>query len=178
MKKLSFILFLMAGLSLGQTVEEEISDQSLNEITLNLPVSIFAEFPMVSYERLINADMGIGASVGFGTGSEFIEDATFMLSPFARWYFTGISPREAFGRKFFVEANGAMIGFKDNEEVEYYINEKTGGISFGLGLGIGYKYVNRSNWVATLVLGGGRIFSSKNSVEAYPAMGINIGKRF
>lgn len=156
------------------------TDIKQNEISINLPISIFGEFPTLTYERLSSPDFGFGASAGFAASDNGLgSDLNFEVVPFARWYFLNSGNETIYGKKFFIEVNAGILGINDetyNESSNRY--ESDNNIGFGLGLGIGYKYVNTSNWIGSIYLGGGKNFGSNNNIEAYPHMGINIGKRF
>lgn len=156
------------------------TDIKQNEVSINLPISIFGEFPSVTYERLSSPDFGFGASAGFAASDNGLgSDLNFSVIPFARWYFLNSGNETIYGKRFFIEANAGVLGINDetyNNSTNRY--ESDNNIGFGLGLGIGYKYVNTSNWIGSIYLGGGKNFGSNNYIEAYPHMGINIGKRF
>jgi hypothetical protein len=49
--------------------------------------------------------------------------------------------------------------------------------NFGFGAAIGVKLLTRNNFVGELVMGVGRLFG-KPQIEAYPRLGVSIGKRF
>lgn len=189
MKRSLLVLMIFVFSSLiaqENTSEENNFDQARkNELSINLPMSIFGEFPEITYERLVSPEVGIGASAGFGVGSEGIDGLNFLLSPFARFYFISSDTGKPyqFGRRFFIEANAGAMAYtlkSDNYDGSgnYNVKEEDK-FGVGLGLGIGYKYVNKSNWIGTIMLGGGKIFNNDNGeFSAYPRVGINLGKRF
>ncbi len=138
-----------------------------NEVSLNLPIAIFASFPEISYERVMAEDMGIGLSAAFALDEDFI-DMKFMAIPYIRWYFGGSSESaQRYAAGFFVEANSAVFSAKEYEKTE------TG---FGLGLAVGWKFVTKGNWIGQIYGGAGRNFADGPNV--YPRFGITIGKRF
>ncbi len=155
-----------------------------NELKVNLPVTIFALFPEISYERVLNPDVSIGGAVGCSLdgGESYLN--TFQFSPYARWFFGGSrKSMEKSASGFFIELNGAVLSsVNDNSEEYYYVNSAVTRVETnrnllgaGLGVAIGWKYLNRSNWVGEILLGGGRDFINDG---AYPRFGISIGKRF
>ena len=81
---------------------------------------------------------------------------------------------------FFIEANGSMFSQERDVYHDYgndvYNWETKHKFGAGIGLALGWKYVSRNNWVGELLMGGGRDFVNKD--EAYPRIGISIGKRF
>ncbi|MXV37943.1 hypothetical protein GO491_04525 [Flavobacteriaceae bacterium Ap0902] len=71
MKKVLLIVTIIGSFVMAQeTLNGDSPNIAQNEISLNLPMSIFAEFPMVSYERLASPDLGFGASLGFSLDNE------------------------------------------------------------------------------------------------------------
>ena len=157
-----------------------------HELKLNLGTSVFFAFPEVSYEYLINDDMSVGGSVGFGlnTDTEEGDGYSFKATPYLRWFFGGSMRQPAAG--FFLEANAA-IGSQDIYSYDYMdykavvIKEKsitTG----GMGLAVGWKYLSMNNWVGELYGGAGRNFKYDkefgDSNRIYARIGISIGKRF
>lgn len=150
-----------------------------NELKLNLPTTIFLLHPEITYERILNEDFGVGASLGFNPGSDDYP-INFMLAPFARWYFGGNSvSMQKYGAGLFIELNGGLFSreLTSFELVDDNFNTWTDKNTFGAGLGMafGWKYLTTNNWVAEVYFGAGRDFINNN---AYPRMGITIGKRF
>ncbi len=154
----------------------------LNEVKVNLGTTIFALFPEVSYERIMNEDFSLGASAGINLNSDDYP-LSFAFTPYARWFFGGNSNSlQKYGAGFFIEANGSVFSAKHNEVSVYndgsvynYSSTQEDVFGAGLGLAIGWKYLTRNNWVGELMFGGGRDFVND---DAYPRVGITIGKRF
>ncbi len=143
-----------------------------NEVKFNLGTTIFALYPEISYERVLSEDFSLGATLGVSLDEdEYPLD--FGLMPYARWFFGGSAENlQKYGAGFFIEANGAVLsqnGYYDSD------GNSTSEFGAGLGLAIGRKYVTRNNWVGEFYLGAGRDFIND---EAYPRLGISIGKRF
>jgi hypothetical protein len=153
----------------------------LNEVKLNLGTSIFALYPEFSYERIISEDFGLGASAGIALDSGSDYPMNFAFTPYARWYFGGNANNlQKYGAGFFIEANGSLFSTKFAKEINYYENSTIthnngDGFGAGLGVGVGWKYLSRNNWVGEFLLGVGRDFVND---DAYPRVGITIGKRF
>ena len=143
----------------------------VNELKLNLALTIFGSYPEISYERVFKEDLSFGFSAGVGIGDRYIMN--YNLTPYFRWFFGGSSrSMEKIGAGLFLEANGALFG------IEHYNNdswrfENTFGA--GIGMAVGWKYVSRNNWVGEFYFGGGRDFVND---DLFPRMGISIGKRF
>jgi len=144
-----------------------------NEIKLNLLMSVLS-FPDISFERIWGNNVGLGLSVGFPLESN---DTHYRILPYGRFYFG-----ESSTKSFFIEANIAVEGYKKDTYDSFYDDngynvsskaENTTG--FGLGVAYGYRYVNRNGLVGELYFGLGRDFDREN---AYPRVGISIGKQF
>jgi hypothetical protein len=70
------------------------------------------------------------------------------------------------GSGFFIEANSA---------VNHYTTYFAEGFGVGAGLGVGWKYLTKNDWVIELMFGGGRDLLHDG---AYLRGGLFIGKRF
>ena len=190
MKKLALVLLLTTvGLSafsqrthrvLGWKISRDIP---ANEVKLNLGTSIFALYPEISYERILDSDMSVGVAAGIGLGDANDYPLNFSITPYFRWFFGGNSKSlDKFGAGFFIEANGGLFStevtsLEVSSGTNYYnATSSTGNeLGAGLGLGLGWKYLSKNNWVGEIMLRGGREFVNEG---AYPRMGISIGKRF
>lgn len=145
-----------------------------NELKINLLSTLFS-LPEISYERLIANDMSVGVSVMFRLEDD--TDINFGIVPNYRIYF---GAKKAAG--FFVEGNAAIINSKNDYYLSYssypagqalsYKNET----NLGLGLAVGGKFLTKSGLVVETYLGLGRVFGN-NNLDAYPRVGISIGKR-
>lgn len=143
-----------------------------NEIKLNLATTIFGLYPEISYERVINEDFSIGGSAGIGLDNSYMLD--YAITPYARWFFGGSSTNlQKHGAGFFIEVNASVLSHNDHNS-EYY-DRKLYDVGAGAGLALGWKYVSKTNWVGEVFGGAGRDFVNSN---AYPRMGITLGKRF
>ena len=161
-----------------------------HELKLNLGSSVFFAFPEVSYEYLLNDDMSVGTSVGFGFDTKESDGYKFKVTPYLRWFFGDYSWFRSTGMLypatgFFLEANGAVgsqdtytYDYSDYPTVSTYDNTITTG---GLGLAVGWKYLSRNNWVGEIYTGAGRNFNYVDEIDEskfYIRMGLSIGKRF
>lgn len=182
MKKLSVIVFaLLVGSSIyAQREGYNFEENKLNELKINLGTTIFGLFPEISYERVLDSDISVGASLGAGSSSNDSYSQNFAFTPYFRWHFGGNRKsmrKPASG--FFIEANGSLFSQEQNSydygNDTFYSNTNNK-FGAGMGLALGWKYVSKNNWVGELLMGGGRDFVNKD--EAYPRFGISIGKRF
>lgn len=157
-------------------------DIPVNEVKLNLPMTIFGSSPEISYERILNSDISVGASVlaSFDTDRNPFQ---FMVTPHFRWFFGG--NRESmnkYGAGFFIEANGSVY----SQVVAKYsppggdVLDSESITGAGLGLALGWKYLSKNNWVGETFIGLGRNFvdNDYDIDQVYPRVGISIGKRF
>lgn len=186
MKK-SIILFLVVLFSLsvypqqpGKVTLEWGSKKEqvkLNEVKLNLATTIFGSYPEISYERILDSDISVGASAGVGLGDDYF--LNFALIPYFRWFFGGSHETlQKYGAGFYLEANGAIFSYEYNDYDYYggaFYSDTAVETGVGLGLAIGWKYLTKNNWVGDFYLGAGRDFANDG---AYPRFGISIGKRF
>ncbi|MDO5666105.1 MAG: hypothetical protein Q4G63_12750 [Bacteroidia bacterium] len=155
----------------------------LNELKLNLPMTIFGSSPEISYERILNSDISVGASI---LGSFNIDNNPYQVifTPYFRWFFGGSSTNlQKYGAGFFIEANGAI--YSQQVSTNSYIgnnntSETKSEVGSGLGMAIGWKFLSKNNWVGEIYGGAGRNFIKSDyvAVGAYPRIGISIGKRF
>ena len=141
-----------------------------NEVRLNLATTALAFYPEIFYERIINQELGVGASLGLGGDENYW--LNFNFTPFFRWYFGGNRETTRVAASgFFIEANASLFSYNNWIWDRGYESHFTSGI----GLGIGWKYLTNSNWVGELLIGGGRSFSSNRG--GYPRFAISIGRR-
>ena len=164
-----------------------------NEVRLNLQAPIPYQAVSLEYERAVALDVGVGVMASAYFGSDRLNVILFPTAgvmPYGRWYFGGV----LFSMKmpnagFFLEANSS-IAYNDNlRNVHYEYSPETGkrekqieersGISWGIGLGGGFKLVTRSNWSGEISCRLGRNIvkvSKWNVAYIYPA--ISVGYRF
>lgn len=185
MKKQAFLIIaLFASLSLfsqntyrafGWKLTRDIPQ---NELKLNLGTTIFGSFPEISYERILDSDISVGAAVGFSLNDD-LYPVNYAITPYVRWFFGGNAENlQKMGAGFFIEANGGLIS-TDKEEADYinetYVSTTETSLGAGLGIALGWKYLSRNNWAGEIYFGGGRDFVNDGG---YPRLGITVGKRF
>ncbi len=180
--------------------------QNQHELKLNIAKSVFA-FPEVSYEYVLNKNMSLGTTLGFGIKPQNYMGYKFAISPYYRWFFVGskISGQNASG--FFIEANtfvfsqdiylqkgefsigigdpiyipGQPTHYKpDVTDTRHTVKEQVTGV--GLGGAIGFKFVSKKQWIGEILAGIGNNFTpyKEKSYEnrIYPHVAVSIGKRF
>jgi hypothetical protein len=156
---------------------EAIGQGGNNEIKVNLLNAVIG-IPEISYERLIGDNMGIGLSFLVGI-SDDIDYYHFGATPHFRVYF---GAKKASG--FFVEANTAIYSLRERSYSVYLgdsihsVSYRNGQTVFGLGAAAGAKFLTRNGFLGEAYLGLGRFFDDVPIVDAYPRIGITIGKRF
>jgi len=160
-----------------QKTAEAMGHGGNNEIKINLLFAV-AALPEISYERLLEDNMGVGLSVFTGVDSS--SDYKFGFIPHYRLYF---GQKKAAG--FFIEGNAGVLGMKDHRVYYDYMGYPYNSSAktytrFGLGAAAGGKFLTRNGFLGEAYLGVGRIFGQNNFYgdEAYPRVGITIGKRF
>ena len=81
---------------------------------------------------------------------------------------------------FFVEANTSLTNYhyENYDNNNYQILGWKNETNFGFGAAIGFKLLTSNNLVGEVFGGLGRRFSVKNTDDAFPRIGISIGKRF
>ena len=139
-------------------------------------------YPVISYERILAPDFSVGASLGFGLADDHLMN--FNLTPFARWFFGGRQRETLRGDAagFFIEGNTALYSISQWNSTSRYHNgswyfdgsyEST--FDFGIGLGIGWKFVTRGNWTSEILIGGGRGLANDTG---FLRGGLSVGRRF
>ena len=140
--------------------------------------SLFA-LPEITYERLLTDNSSVGLSIMFSVDNE--NDNKFGITPHYRVYF---GKKKANG--FFLEGNATIVKFEEYYQYSQFdmkgnmilfgsnIDKYT---SFGMGIAAGTKFLGRNGLFGEAYLGAGRFFNP-NGIEAYPRIGVTIGKRF
>lgn len=167
-----------------------------HELKFNFGSAVIAAFPEVSYEYILTQSLSVGSALGFGFNTDDLDEFSFRVTPFARWFFgNNFQTMKQPGKGVFLEGSFA-IGTRDNysyntiasnnwadRKIEKVREPK---FSAGLALALGFKFVTKRNWSAELFLGMGNSFVYTESEEdkynpktpLYPRLGISIGKRF
>lgn len=168
-----------------------LTPNKLNEVRLNPFALVVHAAISIEYERAILLNVGVGVMASTYFGEKRCNDIFFPTvggMPYARWYFGGrlfsIAKPNA---GFFLEANSS-IAYNDNLRNVYYDispnqfeiwDEEASGISWGIGLGAGFKFITRNNWSGEVSLRLGRNLvkaSNRNGGYIFPAL--SVGYRF
>ena len=154
-----------------------------NEITLNMLEILIMPAIGITYERFINdhSSYGVYGFVNFDTAEGYRYEK-FEIAPFYRIYLQ--SKKNANNKGFYTELfagiNSGETEFYTYDDVPFYdyeslVHQEYIGVS--LGLDLGYKFVNYNNYSVEIFAGAGR-FLNEQYVNAYPRIGVSIGKRF
>lgn len=176
MKKM-LVLLCLASFAFAQGQEKEEVPFEKNEVKGNGLFLVLgtAEF---TYERILNEDSAVGASLFFADKSDF--DTTFSFIPYYRAYF-GKKPAAGFFFEGFGMLNTGENGsYSEYDSVNgvYYDVQGTKFTDFALGFGFGSKWVHRSGLVFEINAGIGRNLFDDNSPEVVGRGGITLGYRF
>ena len=197
--RLMLCTMLLALSSLGLAAQEVVvpgapessTPNKLNEVRLNPFALVVHAAISIEYERAILLNVGVGVMASTYFGEKRCNDIFFPTvggMPYARWYFGGrlfsIAKPNA---GFFLEANSSIAYNHNLRNVYYNIfpnefeiwYEETSGISWGIGLGAGFKFITRNNWSGEVSLRLGRNLvkaSNRNGGYIFPAL--SVGYRF
>jgi hypothetical protein len=176
---LSLFFCVASAFSQDDSKKAEVAkDAGNNEIKINLLGSIIG-MPEITYERLFKDNTAIGLSALVGIDNDL--DYKYGFIPHYRIYFGN---KKAGG--FFIEANAALMGvnsysyvYYSNGNMSWYGSSATKTTAnFGLGAAAGGKFLTKNGFIGEIFGGVGRFFGKNNELEAYPRVGISIGKRF
>ena len=151
-----------------------------NELRINLLMAIIG-LPELNYERYISDNMGVGLAVAFSLEKAETMSTRSMFTPFYRLYFGN---KKASG--FFIEGNMAVVG--QNQINSNYVYDQNGTAyqtivttrsttNLGFGAAVGAKFLARNGFIGEVFVGGGRLFGESID-QAYPRVGVCLGKRF
>jgi hypothetical protein len=151
-----------------------------NELKVNLLFSVIG-IPEISYERIVQDNMGVGISMFVGLDKSI--NYKLGVTPHFRLYF---GQKKASG--FFIEGNASVLTHRNDRHYYYgavydhgYVPSRIeNATTFGLGAAAGGKFLTRNGFLGEAYLGVGRMFGDQSyySGEAYPRIGITLGKRF
>jgi len=180
----TFVLFISIAVSgqkenvsnINTTQTKPLTGSDNNEVRINLLMSI-AGLPELNYERFVADNMGVGLAVSIGVDKVENLSTRSIILPYYRLYFGN---KKASG--FFIEGNMAVIGEKElnyNYDYNTQIGTSTtiSKTSIGFGFAAGAKFLARNGFTGEVYLGAGRIFGESFS-DAYPRVGVSLGKRF
>ena len=176
MKKM-LVLLCLTSFVFAQSQEKETATFKKNEVKGNGIFLVLgaAEF---TYERILNEDSAVGASLFFASKNDF--DTTFSFTPYYRAYF-GKKPAAGFFCEGFGMLNTGKNGsYSEYDSVNdvYYDVKGTKFTDFALGFGLGSKWIHRSGFVFEINAGIGRNLFDDNSPEVVGRGGITLGYRF
>jgi len=162
------------------TQAKSLNGSDNNELRINLMMAILG-LPELNYERYISDNMGVGLAVAVSLDKVENVSTRYLFTPFYRLYFGN---KKASG--FFIEGNMAMAGQKQTINNTYYdqngvayqtVVSTRSTTNIGFGAAIGAKFLARNGFIGEVFVGGGRLFGESID-QAYPRVGICLGKRF
>ncbi|WP_288202659.1 autotransporter outer membrane beta-barrel domain-containing protein [uncultured Porphyromonas sp.] len=201
MKKWILVLAVVALASFGasaQTVSLSYDDgnngfklltEKPHEVKLNLITSTVMLHPEVAYDYTINTDLSVGGRVSFNIKNDNDQaDETlgnFQISPYVRWHFYKNTSGNAL-RGFYVEGNMAYTNYtyvsnrilNVNDPEHIMTTEKSKANQFGLGVGVGYRWITKGAWSFELGSVVGRNLLNNDAPNVYWNTIFSIGKRF
>ena len=167
-----------------------------HEVKFNIGSAVIGAFPEVSYEYIFSQSISVGGAMGLGYNTDELDEFSFRVTPFARWFFgNSFLNMKQPAKGMFLEGSIA-VGTRDNYSYKripdnswtegYSEKKREPKFSAGLALALGFKFVTKRNWSTELFLGMGNSFVYTESEEdkynpktpLYPRLGISIGKRF
>jgi hypothetical protein len=176
MKKI-LVLLCFTSFVLAQGQEKEKNAFNKNEVKGNALFLVIgaSEF---TYERLLNEDSAVGASLFFAPKVD--SDINFSFSPYYRVYFGKKTAAGFFCEGFGMLNTGEVGNYSNYDSVNnvYYDVKGTKFTDFALGFGLGSKWVHRSGFVFEINAGIGRNLFNDNSPEVVGRGGITLGYRF
>jgi hypothetical protein len=194
MKRIVFILVLLGAFT---SVQAQEFDQ--NELRLNLLDMLSRGTLNASYERFLTPQTSLGVTTMVAFNDDYNEK--FEFAPSFRMYFN--DDLLELRKSVFVEVFTAFVvadsGYDDyyytdcsypTQSIQAstdpqglsiapcgYYNEPSPEAAFALGMMLGKKWVNQSNFTFEFGLGFGRYLTQTYN-EAYPRINLSIGKRF
>jgi len=164
-KTLLIVLALgMCHIAFSQRPVVFIKPLATNEIKLNLATTLFS-LPEISYERVWGNNVGLGVAARLTLNDM---DTRYLFMPYCRFYF-GETPIKSF----FVEGNLGITGYRQYT-YEYNLTKTKINPDFGIGVAVGYKYINRNGLIAEVFVGLGRTADDR----MYSRCGVSMGKMF
>ena len=194
MKRITLILVILVSFT---SVQAQEFDQ--NELRLNLLDMLSRGTLNASYERFLTPQTSLGVTTMVALNDDYTEK--FEFAPSFRMYFN--DDLLELRKSVFVEVFTAFVvadsGYYDYNYVECdyptqsiqasaepqglsiapcgYYSEPSPEAAFALGMMLGKKWVNQSNFTFEFGLGFGRYLTQTYN-ESYPRINLSIGKRF
>lgn len=172
MKKLVlFCLFLTGYLGYTQAYPRFAAD---SELKFNIGLFLATTTVDFSYEYYLGEDTSIGGTLYFNSDATDY-NGNFGIGPNFRAYF-GYEPRSGF----FAEAFGLYYTGEDDSQASLPIARNTNYSTVAIGLGLGNKWVTRSQRFALEIFGGfGRNINPEDFQDTFMyRAGLSIGFRF
>jgi len=171
MKKLTFLFFLYGMLAEAQAYPR--FDTS-HEIKFDIGLFLATTTVEGSYEYFLGEDTSIGGTI-YADNDALDYNGNFGIGPNFRAYF-GYEPRSGF----FAEAFGLYYSGKESTDDALLGNQNLEYNTLALGLGLGNKWVTRSQKFSLEVFGGfGRNINPEEFQDSFMYRGgLSIGFRF
>ena len=164
-----------------------------NEIGLDIFDLALLRTIDITYEYIKNSEIGFGVTARYcldpDASSGLADGEKYAITPFFRYYF--FSKKDYGSKGFYAEAFLKCFGGKVDwynsssyySDNSYYVSASSGTANYfdvAFGVGLGYKYVNRSGFFVDLNLGLGRSsgLSDKLGDTSVGRGGITVGFRF
>ena len=174
---LSFLMLFSVFSIHAQDKNDADANQNFNEIKVNALYLVLGAFEG-TYERTLNEESGVGASLFIPFDEDINDDINFYFSPYYRFYFG-----KKYAAGFFIEGFGLLSSF-DRDVFSFnndaLIVERQNVTDFALGIGIGGKWVTNGGFIGELNLGVGRnLFNADEFIEDVVAkVSVTLGYRF
>lgn len=156
------------------------SENSQNELKINMSNLIGFKWLDVGYERILNEEssIGFGTLISLDNSSQGLDEyRTFSLTPYYRHFFS-----DKYAQGFFVEAFTMIHSGKsdyyydDFDQTSGYTEDKY--TDFAVGISVGAKWVTMRGFVAEIYAGIGRDMLNQSDIEVVGRGGVSIGYRF
>jgi len=155
---ISVILFFLVVNSYGQ--EDAVNNISKQEVRWDAFDFIALENFEFHYEYVINTYSGIGVALGANFSSPLDSEYKFAVEPFYRQYF--FNEKDYGARGFFVEGLTRIAMGEQEVSDQFSMPEIENWTDFGIGIGLGQKWVRNNKFVVEISAGIGRYILSGN----------------
>ncbi|MEM6516527.1 MAG: DUF3575 domain-containing protein, partial [Bacteroidota bacterium] len=126
------------------------STNNKNEVRLNALLAVIGGIEL-SYERLLNEESSIGISAMVGYDDDVLNGIEYYISPYYRIYFG-----KKYAGGFFIEGFAMLNSVETNFSLFNTEEERNYVTDFGLGFGLGGKWILKDKIVLELNYGLGR----------------------
>lgn len=169
---LLIVAILVSSLAFAQEEKTPIKNETRSdEIRINGMLIVSGAFE-ISYEKLLNEESGVGVSLMIPFADEVKKTYKYYVSPYYRFYFG-----EKYASGFFFEGFGMLNSMNRTEILFSQPKYET---DFGIGIGIGGKWITKGGFFGELNFGIGRnLFKNKDNFNNVLGKGgISLGYRF